>query len=658
MSVPIVAPYGTWPSRFPMDLLLVGGRSRREARVDDGAVYWLEGRPDEGGRQALMRLRPGAAGEPGGSPTEIGPAGMNIRSRVHEYGGGAYLVRGDLIVVSDFVSGRLYRVGPDRKASALTPEGPWRYADMTFDAPRDRLIAVREDHGGPGEWANTLVGIPLDGSGRVDVLVEGHDFFAAPRVDPSGAQLAWVEWDHPNLPWDGTTLRLASLGEDGLEDTRTVAGDASTWVSQPRWSPTGELWFAAEPGEWINLHRLRDGRVEVVCPMEAELAPPDWVFGESSFDFLPDGRLLAIAERDGRSELLCLDPATSDVVRLDVPPGALGRVVADDDLVVCTVAPEDGWPGIVRIEPTTLAWSWLIRDEAPFVDPAAISRPRPIDFPTTGGRTAHAIFYPPFNPGYRAPAGDRPPLIVTSHGGPTSNTSTAFAAACQAFTSRGIAVVDVDYGGSTGYGRTYRKSLEGEWGVVDVDDCVAAARALVETGEADPDRLIVRGGSASGYTTLAALAFRDVFGAGTTYFGIGDLEAFVGDTHKFESRYTERLVGPYPATIERYRERSPSRHADRIRSPVLVLQGAEDRVVPPSEAEGIVAALRARGVPFAYLLFEGEDHGFRQASSIIRSFEAEISFYGQVFGFEPAGGIEPLVVEGLDAWRARGSRGA
>jgi len=658
MGDPIVAPYGTWPSRFPTELLVAAGRSRREARVDAGRVFWLEGRPDEGGRQALMCLDPGAPGEPAEAPVEVGPPGMNIRSRVHEYGGGAYLAIGELIVVSDFVTGRLFQVDPDRAASPLTPEGPWRYADATHDATRDRLIAVREDHGGQGEWVNTLVAIPLDGSGEVEVLAEGHDFFAAPRVDPAGERLAWLDWDHPNLPWDGTTLRLARLGIDGLSGIRTIAGDASTWVTQPRWSPAGELWFAAEPGEWINLHRLRDGGVEVVCPMAAEFAPPDWVFGNSTFGFLDDGRVMAIAVRDGRGELLSLDPSTGDIAPVDLPFTTFGRIAVDGDQVVCSVAPEDGWPGIVRIDPLTGGWSWLVHDEVPIVDAFAVSRPRSFTFATTGGRTAHAILHPPFNPGYLAPDGERPPLIVTSHGGPTANTTTAFAAEHQAFTSRGIAVVDVDYGGSTGYGKAYRKRLEGEWGIVDVDDCVAAAQALVEMGEADPARLIVRGGSASGFTTLAALAFRDVFGAGTTYFGIGDLEAFVGDTHKFESRYTERLVGPYPATIERYHERSPSRHADRISCPVLVLQGAEDRVVPPSEAEGIVAALRANGIPFAYLLFAGEDHGFRQASSIIRSFEAELSFYGQVFGFEPAGGIAHLPIEGLEAWRASGGRGA
>lgn len=645
---PVVAPYGTWPSRFPLELLVASGRGRREVVVDREAVWWLEGRPEEGGRQALMRLGLDARGT-GGSDgaVEMSPPGMNVRDRVHEYGGGAYLVSGDLVVVSDFASGRLFRVGAGREAAPLTPEGPWRYADAALDARRDRLIAVREDHSGPGEWVNTIVAVPLDGSGRVEVLVQGHDFFAAPRVDPSGERLAWLEWDHPNLPWDGTTLRLAPIGSTGVGEAATIAGDASTWVAQPRWSPSGELWFAAEPGEWINLHRLRDGRVEVVCPMDAELAPPDWVFGNHTFAFLDDDRVLAIAERGGRDELIVVDAANSSAAVLDLPFSAFGRVVAEGDLVVASVAPEDGWAGLIRVDPRTGSWSWLSRDETPTVEASAVSRPRSIAFPSTGGRTAHAIFYAPFNPGYQAPDDERPPLIVTSHGGPTANTSTAFAASVQAFTSRGIGVVDVDYGGSTGYGRTYRKALEGEWGIVDVDDCVAAAQALVEAGEADPARLVVRGGSASGFTTLAALAFRDVFAAGTSYFGIGDLEAFVGDTHKFESRYLERLVGPYPEMVERYHARSPSRHSEQIRCPVLVLQGAEDRVVPPSEAESIVAALRANGIPCAYLLFEGEDHGFRRASSILRSFEAEMSFYGQVFGFEPAGDIERLLVEGL-----------
>jgi dipeptidyl aminopeptidase/acylaminoacyl peptidase len=650
MSAPITAPYGTWRSPFPLELLVAGGRGRREARIHAGAVYWLESRPEEGGRQALVRLHPGA------EPEELTPPGMNVRSRVHEYGGGAYLVAGDQVVVSDFASGRLFRIGPGRVATPLTPDGPWRYADMVLDARRERLIAVREDHS--GEWVNALATIPLDGSGRVEVLVAGHDFFAAPRLDPAGDRLAWLEWDHPNLPWDGTTLRLGTLAGPGVVDVETVAGDAGTWVTQPRWSPAGDLWFAAEPGEWINLHRWRDGRTAAICPMDAELAVPDWLFANASFEFLPDGSVLAIARSGGVDRLLRLDAEAGTAVPVDLPFTTIGRVLAEGDLVVCSVGPEDGWPGLIRVDVGTGAWTWLAHDETPVVEVAAVSRPRPFSFVSSGGRVAHAIFYPPSNPGYQAPEGERPPLIVDSHGGPTSGTSTLFSASIQAFTSRGIAFVDVDYGGSTGYGKTYRKSLEGEWGVVDVDDCVAAAQALVDRGEADPQRLAIRGGSASGFTTLAALAFRDRFGAGTSYFGIGDLEAFVGDTHKFESRYTERLVGPWPAAKALYEARSPSRHADGIRCPVLVLQGAEDRVVPPSEAEGIVAALRAGGIPHAYLLFEGEDHGFRQASSIVRSFEAELSFYGQVFGFEPAGDLPPLAIEGLAAWRQRGGRGS
>ncbi len=396
----------------------------------------------------------------------------------------------------------------------------------------------------------------------------------------------------------------------------------------------------------MNLFRVVDGTAEAVCPMEAEFASPEWQFGNHTYDFLDGGEILAVARAGGRDRLLRIDPdGTSHVIELSFTE--IGAIAIDGDRAILRAASP--------AEPTVIAEVTLdrrieiLRRATPFVpDRADVSIARHIEFPTVGDRTAFGNFYAPTSQRFEGPAGELPPLIVTSHGGPTSSAFSGFATGFQLFTSRGYAVLDVDYGGSTGYGQAYRKRLEGQWGIVDVDDCVAGAEWLAVQGLVDGRRMAIRGGSASGFTTLAALAFRRTFRAGTTYFGIGDLRAFVKDTHKFESRYLESLVGPWPETEQRYLDRSPSLHAQQITVPVLVQQGAEDRVVPPSEAERIVDALFERRVPHAYLLFPGEDHGFRSKEAIIRSFGAELSFYAQVFGFEPADAIEPLEIQFLD----------
>ncbi|NJD28121.1 MAG: S9 family peptidase [Chloroflexi bacterium] len=657
MSEIRVAPYGAWESPFPVERLTEQVVFLIEPYAADGVRWWLEGRPEEGGRQVLVRREPDA------NLVRLTPEGFNARTRVHEYGGAAVLVSGDLVVVSDFTTGRLNRVVRPEVLEPFTPECQWRFADAIHDPDRNRLIAVREDHepdivAAHGEWVNDLVAIDL-ATGEVSVLAAGSDFYAAPRLSPDRTTLAWLEWHHPNMPWDGTELRLATIGGDGsLVDPRTIAGSRSDWISEPRWSPDGVLHFAAEPTGWMNLYRWVDGRIEPVAVLDAELAGPDWQFGYSSYQFLPDGTILSIARSDGRDRLLRITPPTS--------PGDAGAVEPFDlPYTEMSALSLDGWSAVFRAvapdRPTIVAELDVrtgavsaLRHATPFTpDPADVSIPRHVEFPTTGGEIAHGNFYPPTNRRFRAPEGELPPLIVTSHGGPTSCAFSGFATGIQLFTSRGYAVLDVDYGGSTGYGKAYRKRLEDQWGIVDVDDCVAGARWLAEQGLVDGSRQAIRGGSASGFTTLAALAFTDQFDAGTTYYGLGDLRAFVKDTHKFESRYLESLIGPWPETKQRYLDRSPSLHADRVRVPVLVEQGAEDRVVPPSEAERIVDALFERRVPHAYILFPGEDHGFRSRDAIIRSFSAELSFYAQVFGFTPADDIEPLAIQFLDEWRAR-----
>ena len=650
MTERTVAPYGSWTSPFPIERLTEGAVFLSEVRGVGGVRWWLEGRPEEGGRQVLVRR------DPDGTMTRLTPEGFNARSRVHEYGGAAALVSGDLVLVSDFSTGRLHRVVAPGELVPLTPGRAWRFADLEHDVANGRLYAVREDHepdvvAANGEWVNDLVTIDL-ARGEVEVIASGADFYAAPRLSPDGRTLVWLEWRHPNMPWDGTELKLAAIGEGGaIGPATTIAGSPSDWISQPRWSPDGVLHFVAEPDGWMNLCRYRGGAIEPIAPMPVEFASPDWIFGVAEYGFLPDGGLLAVGRSGGRDRLYRIEPDGSSTT-LSLPYTEIISISIDGDTAVLrAVSPFE--PAVVVDLSLSSGEIVVLRRATPFLpDAADISVSRHVEFPSTGGRTAHANYYAPHSATFQAPDGELPPLIVTSHGGPTAAAFSGWATGTQLFTSRGYAVLDVDYGGSTGYGREYRKALNAEWGIVDVDDCVAGAEWLVSQGLADPARLAIRGGSASGFTTLAALAFRRTFSAGTTYFGIGDLRGFVKDTHKFESRYLEGLVGPWPETEQRYLDRSPALHAEQIVVPVLVEQGAEDRIVPPSEAERIVDALWERRVPHAYLLFPGEDHGFRSRDAIIRSFGAELSFYGQVFGFTPADEIEPLEINFLDEFRA------
>ena len=646
-----VAPFGSWRSTISPEALVAGFVRLAEARWDGEDLLWLEGRPEDGGRATLVRLRPG------GEPEDVSPPGINVRTRVHEYGGAAFLVAGEVVVISDFATGRLLRVAPDRSATPLTPEGPFRFADLELDRARGRIVAVREDHAGPGEAVNTLVAIPLDGTaavdaGAVDVLIEGSDFVSSPRLSPDGTRLAWLRWDHPNLPWDGVECLVAPVGADGrLGTARIVAGDPATWTSQPRGAPDGSLVVASEPGEWIGLHRWDGARLTSLTDgIAAEFAGPDWVFGLSTHGVAGDGTIVAIGRADGRDRLWLLDPAGDrSATVLDLPFTHMTDLAVRGSEAALIAASPTMFRTLVRIDLASGSWTPVRRTSDLQLDPAVISVGEPVWFPTTGGLTARGILYRPANPAFRAPDAELPPLVVTSHGGPTSDAFTGLSLSVQLLTSRGIAVLDVDYGGSTGYGKAYRKRLEGAWGVVDVDDCVAGAREMARRGEADGARLAIEGGSASGFTTLAALAFRDVFRAGVSYFGIGNLEAFTVETHKFESRYLDRLIGPYPAARDLYRARSPIFHPEGFSCPVLVLQGLDDHIVPPAEGERIVAALAAKGIPHVYLAFEGEDHGFRQAPNIIRSAQAELAFYGGVFGFVPADDLPPL------PWRSAGA---
>ena len=687
MTEPTIAPYGSWKSPITADLLLGGTVGLSEPLIDGDAVYWVEARPSEAGRNVIVRW---AAGE----MADVTPPGYNARTRVHEYGGGDYTIHEGVVYFANDADQRVYRQRPAAAPEALTPEAALRYADFIIDPARDRLICVREDHRpADREAINTLVAVPLDG-GDPTVLAEGYDFYAAPRLSPDGRRLAWLAWCHPNMPWDGTELWLAGVAEDGtLTDHRLVAGGPDESIFQPDWSPDGVLHFISDRSGWWNLYRLagrdvpperlrsggeegdvpaerlrsggeegdvpaerlRSGGEEGDVPaerlyaMDADFGMAQWVFGLKTYAFESPTSLICAYTQNGHSHLARLDTTTGELAELDLPYTlkfpSHGRMVAGDGFFVYVGGSPVLPSAMIRVQDGVMEVLHRFTDLQ--VKDAYTSVARPVEFPTERGLTAHGYFYPPRNRDYAAPAGELPPLIVTSHGGPTSATTGDLSLDRQYWTSRGFAILDVNYGGSTGYGRAYRQRLNGQWGIVDVEDCVNGARYLVEQGLVDGARLIIRGGSAGGYTTLCAITGGDTFRAAASYFGVSDAEALARDTHKFESRYSDNLIAPYPAGIDIYRARSPLHVAHNCTAALILFQGLEDKVVPPDQSEAMFTAARNRELPVAYIAFPGEGHGFRQAATLKRAMEAELYFYGRVLGFEPADAIEPVTIENL-----------
>ncbi len=640
------APFGSW--RSPVNAELIAGATIRlgQLALRGDEIVWSEGRPQEQGRNVLVQRRAD------GALADLNPAPFNVRTRAHEYGGGAFVLLPEGgAVFSHYDDQQLYRTGASGVPQQLTHEADQRYADALVDGSRKRLIAVREDHRvGAADAVATLVAIALD-TGAVEVLAHGHDFFASPALSPDGRKLAWISWDHPNMPWDGSELWLAEVAADGsLAAPRRIAGGPSESIFQPQWSPRGELHFVSDRSGWWNLYRLRDNTsqaVQPLHPMAAEFGEPQWAFGMSRYGFDGGGRIVCTFSLDGASRLATLDPESGTFTMLATPFCSIDSLRVGADFAVFVGATPTQASAVVRLDLRTLAHELLRSSSTASVDAAFLSIAEAITYPTEGGLEAHAFFYPPTNRDACGPDGELPPLIVISHGGPTGATDAAFKWSYQFWTSRGFAVVDVNYGGSAGYGRAYRARLDGQWGVVDVDDSVNAVRHLITRGAVDGARVAIRGGSAGGYTTLCALAFRSFFKAGASHYGIGDLEALVTDTHKFESRYLDRLIGPYPQARALYVERSPIHHTARLASPLILFQGAEDKAVPPAQAQAMFDAVNAKGLPVAYLLFEGEQHGFRRADTIKRVFEAELYFYGKVFGFAPADTIEPVDIRNL-----------
>ncbi len=647
MTEPEIRPYGSWRSPISSDLTVRGATGLKDTALDGEDVYWLESRPGEGGRAVVVHR------SPDGHIRDVNPQPLNARTRVHEYGGGDFLVHDGTVFFSNFEDQRLYRAEPGVEPDPLTAQPGHRHADMVMDGPRNRLVSVREDHTGEGEPVNEIVGVDL-ASGAEQVLVSGDDFYSSPRPSPDGRSLAWLAWNHPNMPWDGTELWVADLDEAGLPAAmERVAGGPDESVFQPEWSPDGTLHFVSDRIGWWNLYRVdggaAGGEIEPLCPMEAEFGRPQWQFGMSAYAFLSPARIVCAPIERGVFRLAVLDTASGELAVIETPYSTIGSLRTDPDSgTVLFLAGSSTEPSsVVRLDAASGAHEVLRRSSDLEIDEGYLSVPETVEFPTEGGLTAHGFFYPPANRDHAAPEGELPPLLVHSHGGPTAMTTATLDLGIQYLTSRGIAVLDVNYGGSTGYGREYRQRLDGMWGVVDVDDCVGGARHLAGRGLVDGGRLLISGGSAGGYTTLCALAFREVFAAGASHYGVSDAEALAEETHKFESRYLDGLIGPYPERADLYRERSPIRHTESLSCPVIFFQGLEDEVVPPNQAVTMFEALKNKGLPVAYVPFEGEQHGFRRAENIKRALEGELFFYSRVFGFDLADPVEPVSIENL-----------
>lgn len=637
------APYGSWKSPITSEAMTANSTRLEDIVLDGSDIYWSEQHPNEKGRYAIERW------SPDGSIVELLPAPWSARTRVHEYGGAAFTVVDGTVYFQNDADQRLYRLGGDDAFAPMTPEADIRHADFTFDRAHNRLIAVREDHStGAAEAVNSIGSIPLDGSMSGSVLVGGHDFFATPRVSPDGSKLVWLSWDHPNMPWDGCELWIGTIAPDGsIVDQRLVAGGKRESIFQPIWSPDGTLYFTSDRTGFWNIYRETASGPEIVLEKANEYGRPLWVFSISTFGFLDERRILATSFADGKWGLSVIDTGTGVETPIELPSTSIGSVHVQDGVGVFTAGSPVEASVLVRLDIDSGKLTKIRSTSSEEPERGYLSVPGMIEFPTTGGKTAYGFYYPPQNQDFTAPNGELPPLIVQSHGGPTSSTSTALRSQIQYWTSRGIAVLDVDYGGSTNYGRTYRERLNDQWGIVDIDDCVNGAKHLIEEGLVDPDRVAIMGWSASGYTTLSALAFRNFFKAGISFFGIGDLEAMTRDTHKFESRYLDGLIGPYPERIDLYKERSAINYVDNISAPMLILQGLEDKVVPPNQAQMMYDAVKAKGLPVGMVLYEGEQHGFRKTETIRHSQDVSLYFLGRVFGFEPADDVPTTEIANL-----------
>ncbi len=633
--------YGSWSSPITVEMMTSSSVGLGSPTVDRSDLYWTESRASEGGRITLFRR----SGD--GHVVELTPAPFYVRSRVHEYGGGEYAARAGWVVFSDFHDGRLYLIRDGQPPTPITPESDHRFADLRIHPDRSLVLAVREDHTGPGEAVNTVVALNLDGrndSGGT-VLCSGADFYASPELASDG-RLAWTEWNHPNMPWDETQIFVGALAGTTLTGVVQVTGGPGESAIHPRWSPDGRLLFLSDRTNWWNLYAWSGGAVTLLFSAESDFTTPPWRLGQSPYTVIDDDRILVSWTANGSMSVGRLTLSSQELVPLTSAGAETTSLSSSGERAAAVLASPDRPSRLCELDLASDQWTDVRSSSEITVAPELVSVARAVSWASEQG-PVYGWFYPPTNPGYVAPAGSLPPMITLSHGGPTASSPAIFDLSVQYWTSRGIAVLDVNYGGSTGYGRSYRQRLRGSWGLVDVADCAAGAVAMGTAGLADPHRLAISGGSAGGYTTLRALTATDVFSAGISLYGVGDLESLAKDTHKFESRYLDGLVGRYPEDVDVYHDRSPIYHLDQLSAPILLLQGADDMIVPPNQAETMAAAARAKGLPVALIIFPGEGHGFRRSENIKASIEAELYFLGRVYGFLPADQLPSIHIENL-----------
>ncbi|MFN2216504.1 MAG: prolyl oligopeptidase family serine peptidase [Anaerolineales bacterium] len=636
------APYGSWESPITTDMVASGSIHMEEIHCEDESIYWLENRPLEGGRTVIMQAAKN------GDIKNLIPEGFNVRSRVHEYGGGAYTVSAGALYFCNYSDQRIYSIKPGEEPISISPDGGKRYADLIVDISRQRLICVCEDHEmDVGIIRNSIISISLEEDHQITELVAGHDFFSNPRISPDGNKLSWLSWDNPNLPWDGSDLWVGSFDQNGrVRNTRHVAGGSNVSIFQPEWSPGGVLHFISDQNGWWNPFKVQNGTITKLCEKDAEFGLPQWVFGLSAYGFMEETKLVCSINSSGKNELILLDTIKGKVTNLDTPYCEHSYLFVQDHKV-CFIGSSVKNPAeLVQMDIDTGGKTIIRKSGNLDLKEGEISIPEAVDFPSDDN-LAHGIFYHPNNSAYHGSEKEIPPLIVMIHGGPTSAATMSLSMKIQYWTSRGIAVLDVNYSGSTGYGTEYRKRLNGQWGVLDVSDCINGAQYLAERDLVDRNRMSISGGSAGGFTTLCALAFHNVFSVGVSRYGVSSLKSLAGDTHKFESHYLESLVGHYDEVEELLEKRSPINYAENIKVPLLLMQGSEDKVVPPIQSESLFHVLEKNRLPVAYVLFEGEQHGFRKAETIKRALEIEYYFYSKFFGFELPEEINPVEIKNL-----------